>query len=112
FEDNLTVEIDVSSNAINCKLPRLLLQPLVENAVKYGYGESGINVKITAERISDQLIIRIYDSGAEFGLDMQIGFGIKSVNQKLELLYPDQHTLEFKNSPAKHILIEINQNEV
>lgn len=112
FEEVLKVDFDINSNVLSCKLPRLLLQPLVENAIKYGYGESGINVKITAEKISDQLIIRIYDSGTDFGTDMQIGFGIKSVAQKLEMLYADQHTLEFKNSPSKHIQIKINQNEV
>lgn len=112
FEENLNLDIDINPNAHDCKLPRLLLQPLVENAIKYGYGESGINVRIAAEKIGEQLIIHIYDSGADFGSDMQIGFGIKSVTQKLGLLYPNRHTLEFKNAPKKHILIQIDQNEV
>ena len=112
FEENLNLDIDINPNAHDCKLPRLLLQPLVENAIKYGYGESGINVRIAAEKIGEQLIIHIYDSGADFGSDMQIGFGIKSVTQKLGLLYPNKHTLEFKNAPKKYILIQIDQNEV
>ena len=85
---------------------------MVENAIKYGYSESGIKVKIVAEKLDDQLNIKIFDSGTDFGPDMQIGFGIKSVTQKLDLLYPEQHSIEFKNTPSKHILIEIDQNEI
>lgn len=109
FEEVLTVNLDIDIDATDCLLPRLLLQPLVENAIKYGYSESGINVKIKAEKIDNQLIIKIFDSGSDFGSDMQIGFGIKSVSQKLNMLYPDNHTLEFNNIPTKHILIMIDQ---
>jgi len=112
FEEVLTVDLDIDANSTNCNLPRLLLQPLVENAIKYGYNESGINVKIKAQKIDNQLVIKIFDSGSNFGSDMQIGFGIKSVNQKLNMLYPDNHTLEFNKVPSKHILISINQNKI
>ncbi len=110
FDEVLTVDLDIDDNATECILPRLLLQPLLENAIKYGYSENGINVQLTANKVEDQLVIRIYDSGPDFGSDMQIGFGIKSVTQKLNMLYPDSHTIEFNNKPTKHILIEISQN--
>ncbi|MFT6334072.1 MAG: anti-sigma regulatory factor (Ser/Thr protein kinase) [Halioglobus sp.] len=112
FEEVLKVDLDINSNASECRLPRLLLQPLVENAIKYGYNEDGISVKITAEKVDGQLNVKIFDSGTKFGPDMQIGFGIKSVTQKLDLLYPEKHTIEFKSSPSKHILIKIDQNEI
>lgn len=110
FDEVLTVDLDIEANASDCYLPRLLLQPLVENAIKYGYSEDGIKVKLTANKVEDKLVIKIYDSGPDFGVDMQIGFGIKSVTQKLNMLYPESHMLEFKNKPTKHILIEISQN--
>jgi sensor histidine kinase YesM len=109
FGDKLNIEYEINDNAHQCYLPRLLLQPIVENAIKYGFGENKIEVKISAEKKNQYLEIKIYDSGPAFDENMQMGFGIKSVTRKLQALYPDQHSLEFNNSPVKHVLITIDQ---
>lgn len=109
FGDNLEVDIVSSQASQHCLLPRFILQPLIENAIKYGYGENGINIKITTQTENENLVIKVYDSGKSFN-DIQMGFGLKSVMTKLDQLFPDQHTIQFVNEPKKHVAISIKQN--
>lgn len=83
-------------------LPALILQPIVENAIKYGiYGNTGeLTIEVTASMVQGNLELTVtnpYDSNAVAG-SKGTGFGLSSVKRKLELLYrrPD--------------LIEINQD--
>jgi len=109
FGDKLNVSFDFEEASHQCTLPRLLLQPIVENAIKYGYGDNDIKIKIVGTKSDQNLILKIYDSGPDFDDDMQIGYGIKSIMQKLQALYPDQHKIEFNNKPSKHVFISIAQ---
>jgi len=109
FEDRLqyhaSVEID---DAI--EIPHFLLQPLVENAIKHGYDSetNKIVVELKIWRSTDQLFISVADSGKDFNLNLNMGYGLKSVSQKLALLYPGKHELAILNEPHKHVLITID----
>ena len=99
--------MDYESEANTCTLPSLLLQPLVENAIKFGlYDTVGeITIRIAAKRLNDQLIITI-----ENPFDPETsqprkgtGFGLSSVQRRLYLLYArndltttEQHDKIFK----------------
>lgn len=110
FEDRLTSDIRYNDEALNFSLPYFLLQPLVENAIKYGYNKetNTINIVLDITLESEGLVIKVSDSGLAFDENMDRGYGLKSVMKKLELIYPDQHTIEFVNEP-KHVLITIQR---
>ncbi len=111
FGDRLKVNIDVPKNLNALKIPRFILQPLVENAIKYGYNkiQKSIDIKLEVRVERGHLVLRIFDKGKAFQDNMQTGYGLKSVTQKLNLLFPNQHELAFKNSPEKHVFISIKK---
>ena len=109
FGDKLTFEIILPENLAKGNIPKFLLQPLVENAVKYGYNlaKSAITIKIVFSKPSDFLIIRIYDSGIPFSDDIIPGKVIAQVTNLLKELYLDKYSLTFVNEPQKHVEITI-----
>jgi LytS/YehU family sensor histidine kinase len=112
FEDKLDISIEVADAVKRIKVPKFILQPLVENAVKHGLKEpdqKGI-IKIVIEGDSDKINIGVSDNGLLFPEDIQIGYGLKSVMDKLTLFYPDKHTIYFENEPLKQVTISITNN--
>lgn len=110
FEDRLLYSIDADVKSLNCELPRFLLQPLVENAVKHGLknlGETLIEVKI--EAVEESLSICVFDNGPAFPEELVAGYGLKSIFDKLELLYPNNFKVQFHNPPHKHVEVVINE---
>ncbi|MBS1529697.1 MAG: histidine kinase [Bacteroidetes bacterium] len=111
FEDKLDVSIEVDEAVKRIKVPKFILQPLVENAVKHGLKEpdqKGI-IKIAINGDAHKIDITIYDNGLPFPEDIQIGYGLKSVMDKLALFYPDKHTIYFENEPLKQVTITITE---
>jgi LytS/YehU family sensor histidine kinase len=91
FGNRLTTEINVEEAANQMKLPALLLQPVVENAIKFGlYDTTGETlIKITAEVSDKTLIVKIQNPfDPETSTSNQgTGFGLKSVQRRLYLLF-------------------------
>ncbi|WDC83625.1 histidine kinase [Caloramator sp. mosi_1] len=64
FKEKFDYTIDVENNIINCIVPKLIFQPIIENCVEHGYkGENVLLVKITIKKVVDNLIITIEDNG-------------------------------------------------
>jgi sensor histidine kinase YesM len=65
FEDRLRPRFDIDPAASQARLPSLLLQPLVENAIKYAVTpqEEGADIEITARRAGDRVVLKVTDSG-------------------------------------------------
>jgi LytS/YehU family sensor histidine kinase len=109
FEDKLDISIEIGEQVKRLKVPKFILQPLVENAVKHGLKEpdkKGV-IKIIIKGDADKIDITIHDSGSPFPEDIQIGYGLKNVMDKLALFYPDKHTIYFENEPVKQVTISI-----
>lgn len=109
FGDRLKVEISVSDDCQDVSIPKFILQPLVENAIKYGYDHDtdDIFVLVKIERSAGMLQIKVMDHGLAFPTDLQIGYGISSIKKKLKLLYNDRHSITFVNEPNKYIEINL-----
>lgn len=104
FEDKFTCEIDVDDRFQHCRIPKLILQPLVENAIIHGVAdqEEGY-IKITAAQDEDDLILSVWDDGCGIpesvmeqlrsGLPSAMGkhLGLYNVNQILRLHYGDKY---------------------
>ena len=114
FEDKLLVSIEVDEAARRIRIPKFILQPLVENAVKHGLKEldrKGV-IKMVIRSDNGKLEVRIFDNGSPFPEDIQIGYGLKSVMDKLTLFYPGGHTIFFENKPWKQVAISLTNKIV
>ncbi len=106
--EKLSYDFDIKDDVLSFKIPKFLLQPLVENAIKYGYHSENNSTKIKIVVIKnddDTLKISVFDSGKPFDDTMQIGRGINNVKDQLKRFYPDRHTISFVNEPVKCVEI-------
>jgi LytS/YehU family sensor histidine kinase len=90
FGHRLHVEINSGESSEDLKLPQLLLQPLLENAIKHGlYGVTGeVDVLVKTSKEQNYLIIQIENPfDEESSPPAGVGFGLRSVNRRLELLF-------------------------
>lgn len=109
FGDRLNYILEADAEAESMMIPHFLLQPLIENAVKYGYNEveDKITIRLIIKVEQSNLLIHIFDNGKPFTEELSSGYGIKSVLKKMELFYPGQHTIDFVNEPEKQVTIQI-----
>ncbi|GAB4522872.1 MAG: hypothetical protein Tsb0020_41280 [Haliangiales bacterium] len=94
FEDRLTVELDVDPGLRAALVPSMVLQPLVENAVRHGGVErrGHGHIRIAARRDGTRLALSVEDDGpgAAAPIDPRTaGFGLRSVAERLALIYGD-----------------------
>ena len=101
FADRLTVRFDVQPEALDTSVPSLLLQPLVENAIKHGVAKkSGPgHIDISARREGDKLRIEVRDDGVGLSEDaltaLQKGIGVSTTRARLQHLFGADFRFEF-----------------
>ena len=83
------IEVDEGLDAM--RLPRLLLQPLVENAFRHGLRSGRGRLSVSLRRDGESLICRVDDDGVGMASDAKPGVGLANVRERLELLYPGRH---------------------
>jgi sensor histidine kinase YesM len=110
FGDRLQVEMQIENEVLDSMIPHFTLQPLVENAVKYGFSEDEVIVRLEISREGSDLVIRLFDRGKPFEDQLSTGYGLKSITEKLRLLFPDKHELALVNTPQKHVFLSIKQS--
>jgi len=100
FEDRLQVSYEIDDNTLDFRVPPMMLQTLVENAIKHGISHivSNGRVKIISKISGDSHEIRVYNSGQIIENKEHKGFGLESTRQRLELLYKNKATFEIHNS--------------
>ena len=111
FEDKLKYSIDVQNSIYDFRIPKFILQPLAENAVKHGIskitGKGIIKIKIFEEEA--KVYIEIYDNGPEFPGGLISGYGLQNTYEKLKLLYKKPFEIEFINQPEKKLVIMLTK---
>lgn len=104
FGHRLQVSMTINEKVLGAKIPPLLIQPLLENAIKYGlYGVTGeVGIDLSAHEQEKYLIVRIsnpYDS--EVTTEAGTGFGLSSVERRLYLLFGRNDLLKKKHSDGR-----------
>ncbi len=119
FEWRLRATLDVPARLANLRVPPLVLQPIVENAVKHGISpqRDGGDVRVSAriERGEDgasQLILVVSDTGAGAAPDdlqrgRQMGVGLRNVERRLACQYGDAASLSIRTEPNAGTTVEI-----
>jgi len=97
FEDDLLVSIESTPQTMDVQVPELILQPIVENAVKYGTKTSSLPLRITIEgHVTDSLlVVEITNTGRWVSMDnserVNRGVGIENLRKRLDLIYADHY---------------------
>ncbi len=115
LEDRLTVVMEIAPEALDAHVPHLMLQPLVENAIRHGIApriEPG-RVEISATSGADDrfLHLEVRDDGPGLGRDNQArtrkGVGLPNIQSRLEQLYDGEHRFELENHPEGGLVVRI-----
>jgi two-component system LytT family sensor kinase len=119
FSDRLELILQIAPEAYRCNVPSLLLQPLVENAVKYAISksETGGVIQIAASTNGSALNISVEDSGADSGAmeDREssssaaagIGLGLQNIRERLETVFGSLAYCRSTTSPLGGMRIEV-----
>jgi len=113
FGDRLIVNIDIDPEVLDAPVPNLILQPLVENALRHGIGPRiGVGkVDVTASQSGQQLTLTVRDNGVGLSPDklnaFHSGVGLSNTRSRLENLYGDRHRFEFETPPGGGLLVTI-----
>ena len=111
FDEKLNFTIEINEELKDFRIPKFLLQPVVENAVKHGISkvkENGI-IEIKVFEENKKIIILVYDNGPEFPLNPMLGYGLQNTYEKLKLMYNKPFDIEFINTGRKNIRISLNK---
>jgi two-component system LytT family sensor kinase len=101
FADRLAIRFDIAPETLTARVPTLLLQPLVENAIKHGVARrTGIgHIAITARRDHDKLWIEVRDDGVGLSEDALVaihkGIGVSTTRARLEHQFGADFRFEF-----------------
>jgi signal transduction histidine kinase len=112
FRDRLRPRVDAAADTLECAVPSLLLQPLVENAVRHGVSvlESAGLVEVVATRANGTLTITVRDDGPGFSArpaSPGTGTGLRNARERLRELYGDAATLVTEDGPGGGALVTI-----
>lgn len=100
FQDRLKVEMNIAPDTLDASVPNMILQPLVENAIKHGIGPraEGGRIDIGSARINGHLFISVSDNGLGIPSGdvnkLTEGVGLSNTRRRLRHLYGDAHSFE------------------
>jgi len=95
FGDRLQIEFDVATDAANAFVPSLVLQPLVENAIRHGLSSKlkGGLLQVSAHRLDEHLVLQVEDNGVGlapgWSMEEDSGIGLRLTRERLASRYPD-----------------------
>lgn len=113
FNDRLRISYQTAPDTLDARVPSLLLQPLVENAIKHGFakqtGEG--HIQVTSERRGDKVQISVMDDGRGSSLpEAQLfakGIGLKNVRDRLALIYKNEADMMFQTAEGEGFSVTI-----
>ncbi|WP_423601675.1 sensor histidine kinase [Sphingomonas sp. MS122] len=114
FDERLKPVFDIDPRTVKARLPSLLLQPLVENAIKYAVTpqEEGAEICVVARLTGDRVQITVSDTGP--GLiegknrpSLSTGVGLTNIRERLAQAFGPDHRFEARSDPGRGFRVEI-----
>jgi len=109
FGDRLEVRFDVANDTSDLLVPNLVLQPLVENAIKHGiepHARRGI-VEINTRRQDNRLLLEVRDNGGGLADEYDERIGLANTRSRLEELYGSEHSFSIETSASGGVTAKI-----
>lgn len=112
FSNRLSVEMNIASETLPLKIPNLILQPLVENAIVHGISKSlsAQTISIETKIINNRLNILIQNDGTKLpeNWELKKGVGLTNTFARLEKTYQNDFSLEIKNLNDNSVIAELD----
>jgi two-component system, LytTR family, sensor kinase len=113
FADRLQLSVDVPGELYPAKVPSLILQPMVENAIKHGIAKraQGGAIRITASRCDGVLTLSVCNDGPSLPPDWEAtrsGIGISNVRTRLQSLYGNDCEMSMRNRSAGGVEVSVS----
>jgi two-component system, LytTR family, sensor kinase len=111
FQDRLTTLVRVDPTVLDVRVPNLILQPLVENAMRHAIANSDRGrIEVLAEPSNGMLRIQVKDNGPGLQVirayvNRSKGVGLTNTKARLDRLYGSAHRLEFENEPNGGLVV-------
>lgn len=125
YEDRLTYKVEVEDESIlRCEIPRLIIEPIVENAIVHGVEKMSENAAVSVLLTYDgeDILIKVIDNGAGFDAAAVVGsdepdfvaggirrekMGLNNTNQRIKLIYGPRYGLQIESQANRGTCIEI-----
>ena len=112
FGERLEVNVDIPSELMGAQVPNLLLQPLVENAIKHGIAKrvAGGTVRVAGACHDGNLSLTVYNDGPQFPTDREVrhtGVGIGNLRTRLQILHGAQSELQLRRDDAGGVAVVV-----
>jgi LytS/YehU family sensor histidine kinase len=111
FQGRLAIESQIEPDALEALVPNLILQPLVENAIKHGVSkidEAG-RIEIHAQRSGERLVLSVRDNGPAIDdsvLRAGEGVGLRNTRERLSELYGNEQSLTLRAAGDEGVIAE------
>lgn len=106
FNDRLSIQYNIDEETVGALVPTLVLQPLVENAIKHGFARKtgkGL-IQVLTKCVDNKVVMTIKDDGAgsnhTINQLLDEGIGLKNVKERLNLLYKENYQLDIQSAPG------------
>jgi two-component system LytT family sensor kinase len=105
FQDRLRIEIAVAPEILDASVPHMILQPIIENAIRHGIGRSSSagKIRISAYRVNEMLEMKVEDDGpglAQEGASGTHGIGLANTRARISQLYGNDARLSVENGES------------
>lgn len=122
FNKRFAYNINVSEDIYNCLIPKLVVQPLLENAIKYGFGSKDkLTVTITGYQIQDKIVFACVDDGVgmepelleeikqqlESNRNISSHLGLYNIHRRIRLMYKGDYGLDIASEKDKGTTVRI-----
>ena len=113
FSDRLETKTGIPDNCLDARLPALILQPLVENAIRHTISAQPgfVRITIAARKEEANLVLEVSDNGPGlppgWSIDTHAGIGLKNVRERLQFLFGDTPGLKIIPSNPKGVTAQI-----
>jgi signal transduction histidine kinase len=111
FGERLSIKMDIEPQALEAQVPNLILQPLVENAIRHGIEPRARpgQIELHAHRHADALTLQVCDNGNGIALARppREGVGLSNTRARLRELYGDAHRFELGGRPEGGLRVEL-----
>ncbi len=121
FEERLVFNLDISDSFMGCKVPKFVLQPLIENSIQYGLQQMiGVcEITVHGELVEDNVVLTVEDNGP--GMDEQYleqlrldtyeskgtGLGLKNIRERIKLLFGEPYGINVDSEIGKGTKVTI-----